>query len=98
MAGAAELVLQAADLDLVGVEGVAQRAHVGQDQAHALALAARHLVAGAALAALDVVAVVVRVGDEDVGAAMHAPPLDRLCHPPSVGREDNTLRVPASRN
>jgi hypothetical protein len=46
-------------------------------------------VAGAALSALDVVAVMVRVGDEDVGAAMHAPPLDRLCHPPSASAEDN---------
>ena len=86
MAGAAQLVLEAADQRLVGLQRVAQRADVGQHEAHAFALAARDLVVGAALPALDVVAVVVGVGDEDVGAAMHAPPLDRLCHPSSVGR------------
>jgi hypothetical protein len=67
----AQLRIQAVDQGLVGLQGVAQRTDVGDDEA-GRAFAARDLVAHPAAAALDVVAVLVAAGDRDLRSAVCA--------------------------
>ena len=64
-----QLRVEAVDQGLVGLQGIAQRPDVRDDEARR-PLAARDLVAHSAAAALDVIPVLVAVGDRDLRPAV----------------------------